>query len=312
MAAEKVAGGVGVGHCVGVVNVEDQGKVERVGAGCQGFLQDAVTPDMFKGDATQLMLVEVIGRDRPGAQRADARDQDAPVGGVRPAGAPVFEPSQRAARTRAALAGRLRAGQPARTPARLGARRHPRERHFRPGSPGWGGTTSSGWSCGVTRRGTRHHHYGLAWGFADTPEGALLAAVNIGVRANAQWGPGIFGPTIRGQVTGLGAGALLAGCQASYAQEAQAAGVTGGGPLGRAYVTEQAFRWVAYTPAGAAADIVSAGPGPQGGTARAVTRIEVWWAGGDWRVIAPPGGDWGNSAAPVTSLRGYIPFPGQP
>ena len=160
--------------------------------------------------------------------------------------------------------------------------------------------------------GPRHHHNGLAWGFADTPEGALLAAVNIGVRANAQWGPGIFGPTIRGQVTGLGTGALLAACQASYAQEAQAAGVTGGRPLGRAYVTEQAFRWVAYTPADAVADIVSAGPGSQGSTARAVTRIEVQWAGGDWRVIAPPGGDWGNSAAPVNSLRGYIPFPGQP
>ena len=54
---------------------------------------------------------------------------------------------------------------------------------------------------------------GLAWGFADTPLGALLAAVNIGVRANAQWGPGIFGPTIRDQVTGPDASALLAGCQ---------------------------------------------------------------------------------------------------
>lgn len=93
--------------------------------------------------------------------------------------------------------------------------------------------------------GPHHQRYGLAWGFADTPAGALIAAVNIGVRANAQWGPGIFGPTIRGQVTGLGAGVLLAACHASYGQEARAAGVTGGQSLGRAYVTEQAFRWVA-------------------------------------------------------------------
>jgi hypothetical protein len=41
-AAEKVAGGVGVGHRVGVVDAEDQGKVKRVGAGGQGFVQDAV------------------------------------------------------------------------------------------------------------------------------------------------------------------------------------------------------------------------------------------------------------------------------
>jgi hypothetical protein len=34
-----------------VVDVEDQGKVERAGAGAQGFLQDAVTPDLFERDA---------------------------------------------------------------------------------------------------------------------------------------------------------------------------------------------------------------------------------------------------------------------
>jgi hypothetical protein len=47
-AAKKVAGGVSVGHRVGVVDVEDQGQMERVAAGGQGFLQDAVTPDALK------------------------------------------------------------------------------------------------------------------------------------------------------------------------------------------------------------------------------------------------------------------------
>jgi hypothetical protein len=156
--------------------------------------------------------------------------------------------------------------------------------------------------------GPRHLGGGLARGFADTPTGALLAALNIGVRANAQWGPGIFGPTIRDQVTGPGASTLLAGCQASYQRAAQSAGVVSGRPLGRAFVIEEAFRWVAYSPADATVDIVSAGPGGQGVTVRAVTRIQVLWVRGDWRVIAPPGGDWGNSAAPVRSLRGYHSF----
>jgi hypothetical protein len=160
--------------------------------------------------------------------------------------------------------------------------------------------------------GPRHIQGGLAWGFADTPAGALLAAVNIGVRANAQWGPDVFDPTIRDQVTGLGASALLTACQTSYQQALGQAGVTAGQPLGPAYVTEQAFRWVAYTPAAATVDIVSAGPGNDGTTARAVTRIEVVWQRGDWRVIAPPGGDWGNTAARVTSLTGYISFGNQP
>ena len=54
-----------------------------------------------------------------------------------------------------------------------------------------------------------------------------------------------------------------------------------------------------------------AGPGSQGETVRAVTRIEVVWDAGDWRAIAPPGGDWGNSAARLSSLAGYTNFPGQ-
>ena len=159
--------------------------------------------------------------------------------------------------------------------------------------------------------GPRDTSGGLASGFADTPLGALLAAVNIGVRANAQWGPAIFGPTIRGQVTGPDAAALLASCQSGYAQASQAAHISGGQPLGDAYVAEEAFRWVAYTPSDATVDLVSAGPGSQGTTVRATTRIEVVWAGGDWRVVAPPGGDWGNSAAQLTSLGGYTIFPGQ-
>jgi hypothetical protein len=159
--------------------------------------------------------------------------------------------------------------------------------------------------------GPRELSGGTAAGFARTPLGALLAAVNIAVRANAQWGPRIFTPVIRGQVTGPDAAALLAGCQAAYDQAAPSAGVTGGQPLGTVQVTEQAFRWVTYTPAAAIIELVSAGPGPQGTTVRASTQIQAVWAGGDWKVIAPPGGNWGNSATELSSLRGYTVFPGQ-
>ena len=159
--------------------------------------------------------------------------------------------------------------------------------------------------------GPRDTSGGLASGFADTPLGALLAALNIAVRANAQWGPGIYAPTIRDQVTGPDAAALLSSCQADYGQASQAAHITGGAPLGNAYVSEEAFRWVAYTSGDATVDLVSAGPGSQGVTVRATTRVEVIWSGGDWRVAAPPGGDWGNAAAKLSSLSGYTVFPGQ-
>ena len=152
---------------------------------------------------------------------------------------------------------------------------------------------------------------GVAAGFAHTPLGALLAAVNIGVRANAQWGPRIFTAVIRGQVTGPDAAALLAGCQAAYDQAAQSGQVTGGQPLGTVDVTEQAFRWITYTPAAAILDLVSAGPGSNGATVRASVQMDVVWDGGDWKVVAPPGGDWGNSAAELSSLAGYTVFAGQ-
>jgi hypothetical protein len=159
--------------------------------------------------------------------------------------------------------------------------------------------------------GPRDASGGLASGYADTPLGALLAALNIAVRANAQWGPGIFGPTIRDQVTGPAAAALLADCQSAYSQASQAARISRGEPLGDAFVTEEAFRWVDWTPADATVYLVSAGPGSQGATIRASTRVQVVWSGGDWRVVAPPGGDWGNAAARLTSLAGYTVFPGQ-
>ena len=139
----------------------------------------------------------------------------------------------------------------------------------------------------------------------------MLAALNIAVRANAQWGPDVFVPTIEDQVTGPDAAALLASCQADYGQASQAAHITGGQLLGNVYVTEEAFRWVGWSPAEATVDLVSAGPGSQGGTIRASTRVEVVWQGGDWRVVAPPGGDWGNAATQLTSLAGYTVFPGQ-
>jgi hypothetical protein len=131
------------------------------------------------------------------------------------------------------------------------------------------------------------------------------------VRANAQWGPRIFGPVIRGQVTGPDAAALLANCETAYDQANRSAHVTGGQPLGTVDVTEEAFRWVAYTPTAATIDLVSAGPDGRGNTVRASTQIGMVWDGRDWKVIAPPGGDWGNAATEISSLTGYTSLPGQ-
>jgi hypothetical protein len=157
--------------------------------------------------------------------------------------------------------------------------------------------------------GPRHARDGLAWGFADTPRGALLAAVNIGVRTAALWGPAIYGPTITRQVTGTDTAALLAADTRDYAGLRAAAHVKAGQPAGRGYAAETAYRFAAWVPGDATVDIVTAGPGSGGTTVLAVTRIQVLWQHGDWRVVAPPGGNWASSASSISSLAGYTPFP---
>lgn len=152
---------------------------------------------------------------------------------------------------------------------------------------------------------TGHHR---AWGFADTAGGAVFAAVHIGVRANAQWGPATFTPTIRKQIAGPDKAALMKETESSYEALARKAGVTPGAPVGRAYAIEEAFRVESFTPDAATVDIVTAGPGNDGTTVRAATRIQLTWRRGDWRVLAPPGGDWGATAHTISSLDGYRTF----
>jgi len=156
--------------------------------------------------------------------------------------------------------------------------------------------------------GPRHTRGGLASGFADTPQGALLAAINIGVRTAAQWGTTIFEPTITGQVTGPNAAALLQAEETAYAQLRAAAQAGQGQAAGQEYAAEAGYRFLAWSPASAVVDVVSAGPAADGTTVLASTRIQVLWQHGDWRVVAPPGGNWASTATAITSLTGYMAF----
>jgi hypothetical protein len=157
--------------------------------------------------------------------------------------------------------------------------------------------------------GPHHTIDGLAWGFSDTPRGALVAAINIAVRTAAQWGPAIYQPTIRNQVTGPDASTLLKADASDYAALRAAAHVRPGQPAGRGYAVEAACQFAAYTPAGATVDVVTEGPGAAGATVLTVTRLQVTWLHGDWRVVAPPDGNWASSATTASSLTGYTTFP---
>lgn len=154
-------------------------------------------------------------------------------------------------------------------------------------------------------------HNGLSGGFTDTRLGAVVAAVNIVVRTSAQWGPGIYRPTITHHVVGPAARALLAADNSGYAALRAAAHVAPGQPAGRGYAVEVAYRLISYTPESATVAIVSEGPSGTGREAQAVTRIQARWQRGDWRVVAPPDGTWSSSAATVSSLSGYTAFPSE-
>jgi len=157
-------------------------------------------------------------------------------------------------------------------------------------------------------RGTRG---GLASGFADTPQGALLAAINIGVRTAAQWGSAIFVPTITRQVTGPEAPALLHAEETAYAQLRAATHVRAGQPAGPGYATEDGYRFAAWSPVTATVEVLTIGPTASGATVLAATRVQVAWQRGDWRVVAPPGGNWANAGTAISSPVGYTIFPGR-
>jgi hypothetical protein len=153
--------------------------------------------------------------------------------------------------------------------------------------------------------GPRYTSGGLASGFADTPLGALVAMINIAVRTAWQFGPAVFQPTIEAQVTGPYANQMLSMDLDAYG--------TGPGQAGQAssYARMTGYQWAGYTPADATADLVEEGPADDGTTIYAAIQIQAQWVNGDWRVVAPVGGDWANSATQIGSLNGYLTFPGE-
>jgi len=143
---------------------------------------------------------------------------------------------------------------------------------------------------------------GLASGFADTPLGALAAMINIAARTAWEFGPAVFQPTIEYQVTGPYASEMLSLDQDAYGN--------GTGQAGGPYARITGYQWAGYTPSDATADLAEEGP-VDGVTVYAAIQIQAQWLNGDWRVVAPPGGDWANSATEIGSLNGYLSFPGQ-
>ncbi|MBK8075381.1 MAG: hypothetical protein IPK24_07400 [Kineosporiaceae bacterium] len=155
--------------------------------------------------------------------------------------------------------------------------------------------------------------------FSRDEAGAALAAVHVLVRTFAFAGPGVFTPTIAEQVVGPGQAQLARETSATYRSYAAEAGVRGEGPIrGEAgsiagYRTEPAPS--PRTPSAASVSpsssdaavaervvvVLVKGVGEAGAPVFTEYRVGLVWVEGDWRVIAPPWGDWSGVARVVSS-----------
>ncbi len=132
---------------------------------------------------------------------------------------------------------------------------------------------------------------GLARGFSDSPTGAALAAVHLVVRTSPSVGAAIANSTLLGQVVGPNQPALVRSVtDARRATAAPTATVAGYVPI-------------SFLPARAASvDLVLGSPELALRRQYLSVRISLEWSDDDWRLVAPPQGDWATVTSTIDAL----------
>lgn len=152
-----------------------------------------------------------------------------------------------------------------------------------------------------------------AAGFSDSEIGAAIAAVHIVSRSSAAAGPAVFEPTITQQVTGVNAAAMKLLAAQQYEQLRAAQGVAAGEPItGDADVL--GYRIDAYAPREFTARVQVFLGSPDLSARGQLLRLDIQLqrAAGDWRVVAPPRGDWGTVTTTLSRPPdGLISYGGQ-
>jgi hypothetical protein len=171
--------------------------------------------------------------------------------------------------------------------------------------------------CGIalpvsTRHGP-HDRGGLrAVGFARGPTGAVLAGLHLAVRVSPQLGPGVFGPTLAEQVTGPDAPVFTQLVHIQYQQQLQQQATRAGygQPVCPIYGRFAGFLLDSHTASAASLRLLVEAPGPGGGPQLASVLVQLSWVDGDWRLVAPPGGDWARvrTLLPASAAAGYQPL----
>jgi hypothetical protein len=141
--------------------------------------------------------------------------------------------------------------------------------------------------------GPAHVTQSTASGFAHTPTGALVAAAHIVTRAGSSAGRVAWQPTVTQQmVPGKDRDALLKGLELESPLPGEP------GELAQLI----GFRFVTYTGDTAIIGLVwRAGPG-----VFVVSTVTLQWLDDDWRLVAPPNGNWQNLSQRAMDLNGIV------
>jgi hypothetical protein len=174
-----------------------------------------------------------------------------------------------------------------------------------------------GWGtvCGVTlpfstSHGPQQHDGDRGYGFARTPTGALLAALHLAVQVSPQSGPDVFAATLAEQVTGPDAAVFAHEVHSQYERLHEQAALPYGQPLCPIYGRFVGLRLDSYHEQAASLRLLLEAPGPDGVAQLAAVIVQVSWLDGDWRLVAPPHGDWSrvSSLQPASALDRYTPI----
>lgn len=134
-------------------------------------------------------------------------------------------------------------------------------------------------------------------GFAHTPEGALMAALQIWTRYGFSEGDGWHEVTMRQVMPGPG--------REVYVEAREKVGAITAEPA-NGWGQVAGFRFQSYSPQEAAIEVVQ----EFDDETLQLTSYTVVWDGGDWRMKLQPDGDPGPYTSVVPDLSGFVKFSG--
>jgi hypothetical protein len=156
-----------------------------------------------------------------------------------------------------------------------------------------------------TVHGPRVTDHGQAAGYTHTVPGAALAAVQVLMRTSATAGPDLYRPVLNHQVIGPAVTAMAKGLDQQYQRlrDQNAAPIIDGHPIPGNNATVAGYLTTGYhDPTGyhdatgmAVVDVLLSAPTLGAGQLLDFV-VTLRWSDGDWRVLAPPDGDWGTVA----------------